>query len=60
MCMINFVTIQNWNRVSSNLGVVNAILFVAIKTMVGMLRRKVKRVLENVAMWVTIISDHLL
>ena len=57
--MINFVTIQNWNRVSSNLGIIYAILFVAIKAMVGMLGRKV-RVSENVAIWVTIISNHVL
>ena len=56
MCMINFVTIQNWNRVSSNLGIIYVILFVAIKAMVGTLGRKV---FENVAMWVTIISNHL-
>ena len=56
MCMINFVTIQNWNRVSSNLGIIYVILFVAIKAMVGMLGRKV---FENIAMWVTIISNHL-
>ena len=54
-----FVTIQNWNRVSSNLGIIYAILFVAIKAMVGMLGRKV-RVFENVAIWVTIISNHVL
>ena len=57
--MINFVTIQNWNRGSSNLGVIYAILFVAIKAMVGMLGRKVT-VFENVAIWVTIISNHVL